>query len=70
MTVRQEIPEKLRRRSRMCNISPEALALVPEVMARKYHMIPLEVSNGVLRLAMADPTDIIVIDTLGAQIPM
>jgi len=51
-------------------IQPEALQLVPEAMARKYHIIPLEVRGNVLRVAMENPTDIVAIDTLMSQINM
>ncbi|MDP3878927.1 MAG: GspE/PulE family protein [Dehalococcoidales bacterium] len=37
---------------------PEALKLIPEEMARKYKVIPLEVHGNVLRVAMADAANI------------
>ena len=49
---------------------PEALKLIPEVMARKYNVIPLRISNGTLEVAMADPTDIFALDALTAQTRM
>jgi general secretion pathway protein E len=36
----------------------EALQLIPEAMARKYTVIPLELHDNILRVAMADATDI------------
>ena len=38
---------------------PEALQLIPEAMARKYTAIPLAVDGNILRVAMANPTDIL-----------
>jgi general secretion pathway protein E len=49
---------------------PEALQLIPEVMARKYNAIPLRISNKTLEVAMADPTDIFALDALTAQTRM
>jgi general secretion pathway protein E len=45
---------------------PEALQLIPEAMARKYIAIPLTVRNNVLRVAMANPTDIIALEALAS----
>ena len=45
---------------------PEALRLVPEVMARKYSAIPLAVSGDTLQVAMADPTDIFALEAFSA----
>jgi len=46
---------------------PEALRLVPEAMARKYTVIPLELNGSVLRVAMADATDIFAWEALEAH---
>ncbi len=46
---------------------PEALQLIPEVMARKYNAIPLTISGKTLEVAMADPTDIFALEALAAQ---
>jgi general secretion pathway protein E len=46
---------------------PDALQLIPEVMARRYNVIPLSISNNTLEVAMADPTDIFALDALTAQ---
>ena len=43
---------------------PEALQLIPEAMARKYTVIPLEVNGNVLRVAMADATNIFTSEAL------
>jgi len=45
---------------------PEALRLIPEVMARKYNAIPLVVSGDTLQVAMADPTDIFALEAFSA----
>jgi len=45
---------------------PEALRLIPEVMARKYNAIPLAVSGDTLQVAMADPTDIFALEAFSA----
>jgi general secretion pathway protein E len=45
---------------------PEALRLIPEVMARKYTAIPLAVSGDTLQVAMADPTDIFALEAFSA----
>ncbi len=44
-------------------IAPEVLALVPEIVARRYNVLPfeLDVGSGVLSVAMADPLDLGVI---------
>jgi general secretion pathway protein E len=46
---------------------PEALQLIPEVVARKYNAIPLTISGNTLEVAMADPTDIFALEALAAQ---
>lgn len=42
-------------------------ALVPESMARKYHIIPVSKSEDALTVAMADPLDVFAIDDLQRQ---
>ncbi|MEE9398765.1 MAG: ATPase, T2SS/T4P/T4SS family, partial [Dehalococcoidales bacterium] len=51
-------------------IQPEALQLIPEAMARKYMAIPLEVSDNVLQVAMADPADILALEALTTRSQM
>jgi general secretion pathway protein E len=50
------------------NQSPQAgaLQLIPETMARKYNAIPLAVEDNVLRVAMANPADIIALEALAS----
>ncbi len=51
-------------------IQPEVLRLVPEAMARKYNIMPLEMTDDVLRVAMADPTDIFALEALATRSQM
>ena len=48
----------------------EAINLIPEEMARKYSAIPLEVSDNTLRVAMANPADILALEALSTQSQM
>ena len=43
-------------------ISQDAIRKVPEAIARKHRVIPIEIKNGSLKLAMADPLNIFAID--------
>jgi len=45
---------------------PEALQLIPEVMARRYNAIPLTISGSTLKVAMADSTDIFALEAFSA----
>ncbi len=45
-------------------IDPEVLKLVPEQIARKYHVFPIEKQGNHLALAMLDPTDVTAFDQL------
>ena len=46
---------------------PEALQLIPEVVARRYNAIPLTISNRTLEVAMVDPTDIFALEAFAAH---
>jgi len=60
-----DVPSKDHRgRLRKDLIQPEALQLIPEAMARKYNVIPLEVKGNVMRVAMANPSDILASEAL------
>lgn len=48
------------------SVQPEALQLIPEVMARRYNAIPVSVSGNTLEVAMADPTDIFALEAFSA----
>ncbi len=45
-------------------IPPDVIAAVPADIARRYKIIPVMKSEGVLRVAMADPTDLETLDSL------
>jgi general secretion pathway protein E len=47
--------------------TPEALNLIPENLARKHNIVPLAVENDILRVAMANPDDILAIEALSAR---
>ncbi|MBA7554493.1 hypothetical protein ES705_47114 [subsurface metagenome] len=47
-------------------VRPEAVALIPEVIARKYGVIPIDTLDGTLVVAMEDPRDIQAIEDLAA----
>ena len=49
---------------------PEVLKLIPEVMARKYTVIPLAIDGNVLRVAMANPSDIFALEALASRSQM
>ena len=66
-----EIPSDKKRLSLRANdIQPEALLLVTEAMAREYNAIPLEIRGNVLRVAMANPDDILALEALAARTQM
>ncbi|MFC1981911.1 GspE/PulE family protein, partial [Chloroflexota bacterium] len=45
-------------------VRPNAVALIPEPLARKYNVIPIDVSDGTLVVAMEDPRDIEALEEL------
>lgn len=47
-------------------ISPELTRIIPENVARKYQLIPVEITNGALTVVMEDPTDIAVLGEISA----
>jgi len=51
-------------------VQPNALHLLPEQLARKHTVIPLDIIEEVLLVVMADPTDIYAIEDLQAQAKM
>ena len=57
--------ESVRKRL-MHGLRPEAMQLIPEVMARRYGAIPMGVSGNTLEVAMADPTDIFALEAFSA----
>jgi general secretion pathway protein E len=51
-------------------IQPQALRLIPEEMARKHALIPMDIVNDSLMVVMADPEDISTIEDIKAQAKM
>ncbi|MFA5309622.1 MAG: GspE/PulE family protein [Dehalococcoidales bacterium] len=51
-------------------VQPQALRLIPEEMARKYVIIPLDIVNNSLMVVMADPEDVRTIEDIKAQAKM
>jgi len=47
-------------------IKPEAVQMIPEIMARRHNAIPLYFSEDTLHVAMADTSDIFAIETFSA----
>lgn len=47
-------------------VTAELMRIIPENVARRYQLIPVEISNGSLVVAMEDPTDIAVIGEISA----
>ena len=62
--------EEARSRLRKHLPEPEALQLIPEGIARKYSVIPLTVNGNVLRVAMANPADILALEALATRSQM
>ncbi len=48
-------------------IQPDAVQLIPEVMARRYNAIPLAIAGDVLQVAMADPNDVFALEAFAVQ---
>jgi general secretion pathway protein E len=46
---------------------PEAIQLIPEVIARRYKAIPLTISGKTMEVAIADTTDIFALEALSAH---
>jgi general secretion pathway protein E len=47
-------------------VNPELTRIIPENVARKYQLIPVEINNGALVVVMEDPTDIAVLSEISA----
>jgi type IV pilus assembly protein PilB len=47
-------------------VSLELTKIIPENVARRYQLIPVEISNGSLLVVMEDPTDIRVLSEISA----
>jgi general secretion pathway protein E len=51
-------------------IQPKALQLIPETIARKHNLVPLDIIGDSLVVVMTDPEDIHIIQDLQAQVKM
>ena len=51
---------------RQYEVEAQAVALVPEELAREHRVLPLKVEGDVLTVAMEDPSDVATVDTLAA----
>jgi type II secretory ATPase GspE/PulE/Tfp pilus assembly ATPase PilB-like protein len=51
-------------------IQPKALQLIPEAIARKHNLVPLDIIGDSLVIVMTDPEDIHIIQDLQAQVKM
>lgn len=65
--VEEQLPRIARLNVLIQAPTPEALQLVPENLARRYNVVPLMVENNTLRVAMAEPDNILVIEALAAR---
>ncbi|MFH1639401.1 MAG: GspE/PulE family protein [Chloroflexota bacterium] len=57
----------LRTRPQKQKPQPEALQLIPEVMARRYNAVPISITGNTLLVAMGNPTDIFALEAFAAQ---
>lgn len=62
--------EEARRRLQKHTPESEAVQLIPEAMARKYAVVPVAVRGNVLRVAMANPADILALEALASRTRM
>ncbi|MCJ7514903.1 MAG: GspE/PulE family protein [Dehalococcoidia bacterium] len=51
-------------------VHPEILSLIPEQLARKYNVLPLDIIGGALAIVMADVLDVQAIDNISAVTKM
>jgi type IV pilus assembly protein PilB len=47
-------------------ISPEALDILPEKLARNFSVMPMGITGDMLKIAMADPSNVVIIDEIEA----
>ena len=65
-SVSKKEPPKLKKHL----IAPEAIRSIPEAVARKYNVVPLELKGNILKVAMANPADLIALEALEATTHM
>ncbi len=51
-------------------VKSEAVQLIPEVLARRYNAVPVNMNGKTLEVAMADPTDILALEAFAVQSKM
>jgi type IV pilus assembly protein PilB len=51
-------------RSLYKHVERDLLALIPESIARRYHIFPVHKTGNILTLAMADPTNVVALDDI------
>ncbi|MFA5450940.1 MAG: GspE/PulE family protein [Dehalococcoidales bacterium] len=69
-SVLKKQPDDNTRKSLRHSIQPEAIQLIPEVLARRYSAVPVSVKGKTLEVAMADPTDILALEAFSIQSKM
>jgi len=65
--AKTEAPETKSKKALRQMPQPEAIMLIPEVLARRYNTIPLTITGKTLEVAMADPTDILALEAFSVQ---
>jgi general secretion pathway protein E len=68
--AKTEAPAKTSGKQAKITPEPEAIKLIPEVMARRLNVIPLSITNNTLTVIMADPTDIFALEAIAANTKM
>jgi len=64
----EEKPErKLEKKPLKRRLQPEALQVIPEIMARRFNAIPVAIIDNVLQVVMANPSDIFALQALALQ---
>jgi|GEM_PF-3930754 len=48
-------------------VQPEAIMLIPEVLARRYNAVPITISGNTLEVAMSNPSDILTLEAFSIQ---
>ena len=67
-TEKAEIPDSKRSTKMLRQMpQPEALQLIPELIARRYNAVPVSISGNTLQVAMADPTDIFALEAFSSH---
>ena len=66
--ILDKVPEaKQKARPLKSMVQPQALQLIPENLARKFHAIPLAIEGNTLKIAMVNTSDIFTLDALSLQ---